>query len=105
MLTRAQIIFDCAQELKRHRVVFESQIPTRKTFPCNHPLKPHFYIVKLGLCRGIPVFLIFDLKHRLWVLVQNFNFLKLEKNLRILHGHVANLNERKVFYKRVPMVL
>ena len=27
------------------------------------------YIEKTGVCRGIPIFLIFDPKHRLWVLV------------------------------------
>ena len=26
---------------------------------------------KTGVCKGIPIFLIFDLKHRLWVLVRN----------------------------------
>ena len=32
----------------------------RKTCPCNvYPLEPHFYIVKLGVCRGISIFLIF----------------------------------------------
>ena len=31
----------------------------RKTCPCNeYPLKPHFYIVKTGVCRGISIFLI-----------------------------------------------
>ena len=39
------------------------------TGPCNvHPLTSHFYIVKLGFTW---VFLIFSLKHRLWVLVRN----------------------------------
>ena len=37
------------------------------TCPCNeYPLTPHFYIVKLGFT----FFLIFALKHRLWVLVK-----------------------------------
>ena len=41
-----------------------------KTSPCNkHPLKPHFYIVKLGFT-GVYFFLIFAPKHRLWVLVR-----------------------------------
>ena len=40
------------------------------TCPCNvYPLTPHFYIVKLGLT-GVYIFLIFALKHRLWVLVR-----------------------------------
>ena len=38
--------------------------------PCNeHPLTPNFYIVKLGFI-GVYIFLIFALKHRLWVLVR-----------------------------------
>ena len=42
-----------------------------KTCPCNEdPLTPHFYIVKLG-CTGVYIFfLIFALKHRLWVLIR-----------------------------------
>ena len=42
-----------------------------KTCPCNvYPLELHFYIAKLGyagVCKGIPIFLIFAPKHRLWV--------------------------------------
>ena len=38
--------------------------------PCNvHPLTPHFHIVKL-VFTGVYIFLIFALKHRLWVLVR-----------------------------------
>ena len=86
-----------------------------KTCPCNvYPLEPHFYIEKTGVCRGLPIFLIFAPKHRLWVLVslgeavltctynlcfgqikkniknfqlKIFNVLKL-KNLCLLHGQV-----------------
>ena len=31
----------------------------------------HFYIAKLGFTGGIPIFLIFDPKHGLWVLTIN----------------------------------
>ena len=42
----------------------------RITYPCNvHLFTPHFYIVKLGFT-GVYIFLIFALKHRLWVLVR-----------------------------------
>ena len=34
------------------------------------PLKPHFYIVKLGYTRVYIIFLISAQKHRLWVLVR-----------------------------------
>ena len=38
---------------------------------CNvYPLIPHFYIAKTGVCRGLPIFLIFAPKHRLLVLVR-----------------------------------
>ena len=41
------------------------------TCPCNvHPLTPHFYIGKLRFTRVFIFFLIFALKHRLWVLVR-----------------------------------
>ena len=36
------------------------------TCPCNvYPLEPHFYIIKTGVWRGIPIFLIFAPKHKL----------------------------------------
>ena len=42
-----------------------------KTCPCNvYPLEPHFYISKTGVYRGIPIFLIYAPKHRLWVFVR-----------------------------------
>ena len=34
------------------------------------PLKPHFYIVKMGFTRVYIIFLISAQKHRLWVLVR-----------------------------------
>ena len=34
------------------------------------PLKPHFYIVKVGFTRVYIIFLISAQKHRLWVLVR-----------------------------------
>ena len=34
------------------------------------PLKPHFYIVKLGFTGVYIIFLTFAQKHRLWVLVR-----------------------------------
>ena len=41
----------------------------RLTCMCNvDPLTPHFYS-KIGVYRGIHYFLIFALKHRLWLLV------------------------------------
>ena len=34
------------------------------------PLKPHFYVVKLGFTGIYIIFLIFAQKHRLWVLIR-----------------------------------
>ena len=39
----------------------------RITCPCGlYPIRPHFNIVKVG-CTWVYIFLIFALKHRLWV--------------------------------------
>ena len=72
------------------------------------PLEPHFYIVKLGVYMGVPIFHIFAPKHRLCVLVrtasarrsereptinvfffsiENFQLLQF-KIICIKHGHV-----------------
>ena len=42
------------------------------------PLKPHFYIVKLGLTGVYIIFLISAQKHRLWVLVRTASAHSLE---------------------------
>ena len=43
-----------------------------ETCMCNvNTLIPHFYFVKLGIT-GVDPFLIFDPKHRLWVLILSF---------------------------------
>ena len=43
----------------------------RKTCPCNkYPFKPQIYSVKMGFAGVYLFFLIFDPKHRLWVLVR-----------------------------------
>ena len=57
-------IFDVSQCLLNIRGI-------RITCPCDfYPLAPHFYIVKLGFTGVFIFFLIFTLKHRLWVLVR-----------------------------------
>ena len=45
------------------------------------PLKPHFYIVKLGFTGVYIIFLISAQKHRLWVLVRTAFFLFLLQNI------------------------
>ena len=49
-----------------------------------HPLTPHFYIVKLGFTGGLHYFLIFALKHMLWVLVRTASIYVLSKNMKIV---------------------
>ena len=45
--------------------------PSRKSIRVTKtPFTPHLYIVKLGFTEGIHYFLIFALKHRLWVRVR-----------------------------------
>ena len=50
--------------------ILQPSVGIRKTCLYNFdPLKPHFYIVKLGFTGVYIIFLISDQKHRLWVLV------------------------------------
>ena len=56
-----------------------------KTYLYNFdPLKPHFYIVKLGFTGVYIIFLIFAQKHRLWVLVRTASAENM-KNIRIFY--------------------
>ena len=51
--------------------IFLRSFPITKTYLYKFdPLKPHFYIVKLGFTGVYIIFLISALKHRLWVLVR-----------------------------------
>ena len=51
------------------------------TCPCNaYPRTPHFYIVKLGFT-VVYIFLIFALKHKLWVFVRTASSLMCFHNL------------------------
>ena len=78
-----------------------------KTCPCKvHPLKPHFYIVKLGYAGYVYLFFLFLLQNidcgyslePIYVLSKNkktikhfltkFSFFTTEKNLCTLHGQV-----------------
>ena len=53
-----------------------------KTCLCNFdPLKPHFYIVKLGFIGVYIIFVISARKHRLWVLVRTEAVLTCTHNL------------------------
>ena len=56
---------------KRYQCLKElTDAPITKTSPCNEdPLTPPLLYSKTGVYKGIHYFLIFALKHRLWVLV------------------------------------
>ena len=52
-------------------VLHNSSVNIKITCPCNiYPIKPHFYILKLGLIGVYLFFLIFYPKHKLWVLIR-----------------------------------
>ena len=73
------------------------------------PINPTLYR-KTGVCRGIPIFLIFAPKHRLCVLVrtaspsEEFQFLKL-KNLFIAWARFRNVFHRHVILMVVYLVV
>ena len=75
-----------------------------KTYLYNFdPLKPHFYIVKLGFTGVYIIFLISAQKHRLWVLVEavltSIIYLyfdqKYEKNITVFYLKILILLEVK----------
>ena len=50
--------------------VYDLMLVITKTCQCNlYPIKPHFYIEKLGFV-GVYQIVFFDPKHTLWVLVR-----------------------------------
>ena len=76
----------------------------RKTCPCNkYPLKPHFYIVKLGYA-GVYLFFLFLLQNIDcgYSLVnfssENFQFLKLKKSLFIAWASFRNVNLQDFYF-------
>ena len=57
-----------------------------KTYLYNFdPLKPHFYIVKLGFIGVYIIFLISARKHRLWVLVRTASLSRHMKTIEIFY--------------------
>ena len=65
-----------------------------KTYLYNFdPLKPHFYIVKMGFTGVYIIFLISTQKHRLWVLVRTASA---RRFLRAPTIYVLNRNMKKI---------
>ena len=58
------------------------------------PLKPHFYIVKLGFTGVYIIFLIFAQKHRLWVLVRTASL----STIYVLSRNAKNIRD---FYLKI----
>ena len=56
------------------------------------PLNPFCYI-KTGVCRGIPIFLIFAPKHRLWVLVRTASPRKRRRWMKIEYRQVPEIKQ------------
>ena len=62
------------------------------------PLKPHFYIVKLGFTGIYIIFLISVQKHRLWVLIRTASARRfLSENFRFLEVKFSIYLNRRVF--------
>ena len=57
------------------------------------PFNPLLYS-KTGVCRGIPIFLIFAPKHRLWVLVRTASSRRFKRvrTIYVLSKHKKNIN-------------
>ena len=64
IIVATETVYICFSEMKKMSSI-------TKTYRYNFdPLKPHFYIVKLGFTGVCIIFLISAQKHRLWVLVR-----------------------------------
>ena len=98
-------IYDFATCSDNVRLVLEDVVPVtvtpetvsssniRITRPCNvHPLTSHFYIGKLGF-NGYTFFLIFPLKHTLWVL---FRTASLRRFLRVPTIYGMSKNKKNI---------
>ena len=72
-----------------------AQLNIMQTSPCNeYPLTPHFYIFELGFTR-VYIFLIFALKHRLWVLVRTAS---VRRFLRVLTSNVLSKHKKNITF-------
>ena len=70
VLNKGHFKIDKGHFKKDVNCLMDKSVNIMLTCPSNeHPLTPHFYIVKLGFT-GVSFFLIFAQKHRLWVLVR-----------------------------------
>ena len=70
-----------------------------KTYRYNFdPLKPHFYIVKLGFTGVYIIFVISAQKHRLWVLVRTASI----PTIYVLSRKMKNI---RIFYPKIAIFL
>ena len=76
-----------------------------KTYLYNFdPLKPHFYIVKLGFTGICIISLISAQKHRLWVLVRTAS-LRRFKRIPIFYVLSRNMKNIRIFYLKMFIFL
>ena len=74
-----------------------------KTYLCNFdPLKPHFYIVKLGFTGVYIIFHISAQKHRLWVLFRTASARRLQRvpTIYVLSRNMKNI---RIFIKKLSV--
>ena len=66
-----QYLNNCLLSIQQFLDIASKMDTIKKTYLYNFdPLKPHFYIVKLGFIGVYIIFLISAQKHRLWVLIR-----------------------------------
>ena len=71
------------------------------TSPCNeYPITPHFYILKLGFTGVYICFLIFALKHSLWVLVRTA-LLRKFKRVATINVLCKNKEKNIIFHLKI----
>ena len=80
--------------------LYISAIITKTGLYIFHPLKSHFYIVKLGFTGVYIIFLISAQKHRLWVLVRTASTRRF-KRVPIIYVSSRNLKNIRVFCMKI----
>ena len=84
------------QKFYKHRIFFHVSMLQSITKTCLYnfdPLKPHFYVVKLGFTGVYIIFLISAQKHRLWVLVRTASLRRFQRvpTIYILSRNMKNI--------------
>ena len=118
-ILHGQVFVMCGKKLRRSIIPWHQENMSVKCVPLQ---TPHLYS-KTGVCKGIPIFLIFAPKHRLWVLGEavlscthnlcfeqkqekiykkstlNFQILQFQKNLYITWACFRNGRETTIHFR------